>query len=99
MASKLSVIFTELISPILRGAFNQLPREQIETPRDFPREQIHHATPSAFQQIVPDTDLGIIYSKTGLDDATSNRFVRTINIGTTKIQQDWIKTNKQMNVK
>ena len=34
-------------------AFNQLPREQIENSQDFPREQIDHATPSAFQQIVP----------------------------------------------
>ena len=37
---------------ILRGAFNQLPREQIENSRYFPREQIHHTTPKAFQQIV-----------------------------------------------
>ena len=28
------------------------PREQIENSRDFLREQIHHATPKAFQQIV-----------------------------------------------
>jgi len=37
---------------ILRGAFNQLPREQIENSRFFPREQIHHTTPKAFQKIV-----------------------------------------------
>ena len=37
---------------ILRGAFNQLPREQIENSRYFPRERIHHTTPKAFQQIV-----------------------------------------------
>ena len=37
---------------ILSRAFDQLPREQIENSRDFPREQIHHATPKAFQQIV-----------------------------------------------
>ena len=36
---------------ILRGAFNQLPREQVENSRNFLGEQIHHATPQAFQQI------------------------------------------------
>ena len=36
----------------LRGAFNQLPREQIENSRDFLREQIHHATSKVFQEIV-----------------------------------------------
>ena len=41
------------IRKILWGTFNQLPREQIENSRDFPREQIHHTTPSSFQQIVP----------------------------------------------
>ena len=41
------------IRKILWGTFNQLPREQIEDSRDFPREQIHHTTPSSFQQIVP----------------------------------------------
>ena len=30
------------IQKILWGTFNQLPREQIENSRDFPREQIHH---------------------------------------------------------
>ena len=40
------------LSKILRGAFNQLPRAQIENSRDFQREQIHHTTPEAFQQIV-----------------------------------------------
>ena len=42
------------IRKILWGTFNQLPREQIENSRDFPREQIHHTTPEAFQQIVPE---------------------------------------------
>ena len=37
---------------ILRGAFNQLLREQIENSRYFPREQIHHTTAKAFQQII-----------------------------------------------
>ena len=37
---------------ILRGAFNQLPSEQIFNSRYFPREQIHHTTPKAFHQIV-----------------------------------------------
>ena len=37
---------------VLRGAFKQLPMEQIKNSRDFLREQIHHATPKAFQQIV-----------------------------------------------
>ena len=41
------------IRKILWGPFNQLPREQIENSRDFPREQIHHTTPSSFQQIIP----------------------------------------------
>ena len=34
------------------GAFNQLPRDQIENSRDFPGEQIHHTIPKVFQQIV-----------------------------------------------
>ena len=34
---------------ILRGAFNQLPKEQVENSRNFLGEQIHHATPQAFQ--------------------------------------------------
>ena len=41
------------IRKILRGTFNQLPREQIENSQDFPREQIQYTTPSSFQQIVP----------------------------------------------
>ena len=39
---------------ILWGVFNQLPRAQIENSLYFPREQIHHTTPKAFQQIIPD---------------------------------------------
>ena len=37
---------------ILRGTLNLHPREHIEDSRNFPREQIHHNTPEAFQQIV-----------------------------------------------
>ena len=37
----------------LWGAFNQLLSEQIENSWYFPREQIHHTTPSSFQQIIP----------------------------------------------
>ena len=40
------------LTKILRGAFYQLPWEQIENSRDFHREQIHHTTYKVFQQIV-----------------------------------------------
>ena len=46
------------IRKILWGTFNQLPREHIENSRDLPREQIHHTTPSSFQQIVPNCTRG-----------------------------------------
>ena len=39
--------------------------QKIENSRDFPREQIHHVTPSAFQQIVPD----VLHMKYNLTEA------------------------------
>ena len=36
-----------------QGTFNILPRESIENSRNLPRDSIHHDTPSAFPQIVP----------------------------------------------
>ena len=83
------------IRKILWGTFNQLPREQIENSRDFPREQIHHTTPSSFQQILPNFETNRSLNRVSSKQKSTNICCQLFKPRNSR--QTWTRTSASQN--